>query len=97
MPLRAIDIMSLPGEFLAGELDAAAARLHPADDRLERRRLADAVAAQERDGFAGADGERDRLEDVALAVVALERVEREQRRVAIAVIASISASLWPPR
>jgi hypothetical protein len=78
------------GELLAVERDAAGARRNPADDALERRRLADAVAAQQRDGLAGADVQRDVAQDVAVAVVGVDvLVERERASsVAAAVIAA---------
>src|SRR5260370_286102 len=48
------------------------------DDRLEGRALADAVAAQEPDDLPATDRERDGVQDVALAVVAVNVLDGEE-------------------
>ena len=50
-----------------------------AHDGLERRALADAVAAQQADDLALADVERDAVQDVALAVVGVQVLDRDER------------------
>ncbi len=54
-------------EVGAVELDGAAAAPHQPHDGAQRRRLADAVASEQRGAFAGADLELHALEDVQLA------------------------------
>ena len=62
-------------DVLALEADRALARVEQAADRLERRRLARAVGADERDDLAPADLDRDALEGVDVAVVGVDVVE----------------------
>src|SRR6185312_9934038 len=61
------------------ELDPPVARLHEAEDRLERRRLSRRVAAEQRDELALAHLEVEVLEDVDLPVVGVDRVQPQQR------------------
>jgi hypothetical protein len=56
------------GEILALELDPARGERQQAADRLQRRRLAGAVRADERDELAFADLERDVAERRRLAI-----------------------------
>src|SRR6185312_1510152 len=58
----------------------AVPRRHDPEDRLQRRRFAGGVAAQQADELPRADGEVDALEDVDLAVVGVDGLELEQRR-----------------
>ena len=51
-----------------------------AHDRLDRRRAADAVAAEQADDLCFIDVEGDAVQDMALAVIGLEIVDFEQRR-----------------
>src|ERR1019366_4982536 len=60
-------------DVVAAKDDAAALFRYQSHDRLHRRRLAGAVAADERDAIAGADGEADAVEDLRLAVPGIER------------------------
>ena len=62
------------------EPDDAGLRADDAEDRLQRRRLAGGVAAEQADELALADDEVDALEDVDLPVVGVDRLELEQRR-----------------
>src|SRR5918994_3400711 len=66
-------------DVLAAELDPPAAWDEP-HDPAERRRLPDAVPAEQRRDRALGDLERDSLQDVRLAEVAVDVVERENRR-----------------
>ena len=66
------------GELLAAEGDAAGTR-HEAEQRPHRRRLADAVSAEERRDPALLDVERHALEDVRLAEVDVQVVDADQR------------------
>ena len=50
-----------------------------AGDRPEKRGLAGAVRADERDRLAGLDGKRDAAHRLELAVARLEPLDREQR------------------
>ena len=61
----------------AVERDLAGGRLDPAGDRLEQRRLADAVAAENAEHLAVAHGEVDALDDVARAVVGVQVADVE--------------------
>ncbi len=72
MPLRAIGRGGTPREIVAREQDAPALRGDDADDRLQQRRLAGAVAAEQRDDLVLVHLERRLHHDVALAV---ERVD----------------------
>src|SRR5437588_600981 len=76
---------------LTVELDAPAARLDDAEDRLQRRRLPRRVPAEQAHELARAHLERDLLEDVDLAVVRVHGIELEQR----AVLAHASSSSAP--
>src|SRR5262249_53528048 len=66
-------------QLLAAEIDRAAALADDAHDRAERRRLAGAVAPEERHDLALADLERHTVEDVALAVPGVQPLDAEQR------------------
>src|SRR6185312_7679061 len=63
---------------LARQQHAARARSHDPEDRLQRGRLARRVAAQQADQLAGADLQRDALEDPHLRVVRRDVVEAEE-------------------
>ena len=69
---------SEPGDVLAGEADAPAPRADDAHDREQRRGLARAVPADQRDHLALAHRERDALQDVRLAVVGVEILDLEE-------------------
>src|SRR5262249_10513337 len=56
----------------AEDLDAALARRRQPHDAAQRRRLAGAVAAEQRHDLAFADLEADAVQDVALAVIGME-------------------------
>jgi hypothetical protein len=58
---------------------AAGVRGVQADDRAQQRRLADAVAAEQRDGLTGADGQVDAVEHLAHAVGRADVRKREHR------------------
>jgi hypothetical protein len=83
------------GEFGVAEFDAAAARAHPAHDRLQRRGFAGAVAAEQRDGFALRDLQGNGPQDVALAVVAFESLDAQER--SGGGDHGSAPSAWPPR
>src|SRR5205807_1485360 len=83
------------GHVLAVELDAPAARLDDAEDRLQRRRLAGRVSAEQADELARPHLERDLLEDADLAVVRVDVGEPKQR--ARAVLAHATSSASAPR
>ena len=68
-----------PGDGIAVEHHRAVARPHQAHDGLQRRALADAVAAEEADHLAGADLERDAVQDMALAVIGVHVLDQDQR------------------
>src|SRR5581483_1617405 len=68
---------------LAAEDDAPRARPDDAEDRLQRRRLARRVAAEEADELAGPDLEPEVLEDVDRPVEGVDGVEPEQRPAAV--------------
>ena len=70
------------GHVLARELDRPVARLDEAEDRLQRRRLARRVAAEQGDELAFAHVQVEVLEDVDLAVV---RVDRPEQRTCVQV------------
>src|SRR5436190_10267569 len=63
----------------AAKDDAATPARHQSHDRLHRRRLAGAVATDQRDAFAGADAERDAEEHLRLAIPGLERLHIKHR------------------
>ena len=69
-----------PADPPALELDGAAAQREEAADRAERRRLARAVRADQRDDLALADLERDAADGGHVAVPRLEPLKPEQRR-----------------
>src|SRR5262249_4002570 len=66
-----------PGDLRAVEQDATRWWLEHAHDGLERRRLAGAIAPQQRDGLSGVDGERDVLQDVAQAVIPVDALDAQ--------------------
>ena len=74
------EIGTQAGDLLAVEDHAALARTQEADDRLEGRRLAGAVRADDAHDLPGANLERDVVQDVDLAVARRETVGDEQRR-----------------
>jgi hypothetical protein len=61
------------------EGDLALARWHQPHDRLERRRLAGAVAAEQRHDLAGAGFQRNAVENMSAAVVGVEIRHREHQ------------------
>ena len=63
------------GDVLAVDAHGAVARPDDAEDRLQRRRLARRVAAEQADELARLDRDRQPLQDVDLAVVGVDRVE----------------------
>ena len=69
-------------DVLAVERDRALARVEQAADRLERGRLAGAVRPDQRHDLALVDLDRDALERVDLAVVGVDVVELQERRLA---------------
>ena len=80
MPLRALAAAERPREILAGQQDAPALRGDDADDRLQQRRLARAVAAEQRDDLVLVHLERRSHDDVTLAVERVDALEVEQQR-----------------
>ena len=52
--------------------------MHQAHDGLERRALADAVAPEQAHHLAAADVERDAVQDVALAVIGVHVLDRDE-------------------
>ena len=68
---------------LAVDQHAAAVGAHDAEHRLERRRLARGVAAEQADQLARLDADRDALEDAHLAVARRDVIELEQRRASV--------------
>ena len=60
--------------------DRARAQRHEPDDRLEQRRLAGAVGADDGHELAGADGEVHVVQHLGLAVAGADRLQLEQRR-----------------
>ena len=68
------------GDVVAVEQHLALARLHQAHDGFERGAFADAVAAEQPDHLAGADLERDAVQDVALAVIGVHVLDQDERR-----------------
>src|SRR5207249_10471343 len=65
-------------EIGAAQEHAASSRARNAHDRAERRGLAGAVPADQRDDLALADGDRHALEHVRLAVVRVDPVQLEK-------------------
>ena len=76
IPARAIASDGAADQFLALEAHRAGAAFDDAHDGFERRRLADAVAAEQRHHFAGLNVEGDAMQDVRLAVPGLQIVDR---------------------
>jgi len=58
--------------------DAAGARMHQPGNRLQRRALADSVAAEQPDHLAMPDFERDAIQDMALPVIGVDVLDLEQ-------------------
>ena len=90
MPRRASLCGGTPVMAWPFEQHRALARPHQAHDGLERRRLADAVAAEQADDLAGADLQRDAMQDVALAVIGVQALDPDQRLGAVGVAALMS-------
>jgi hypothetical protein len=75
------------GELVRGESrdgpalkrDRALPWPHQAHDGLQRRALADAVASQQAHDLTLADGKRDPVQDVTLAVVGVDAVDGDER------------------
>src|SRR5919201_2064443 len=67
------------GDVLPVELHCAGARTNKSEDRLQRRRLARRVAAEQRDELALTHLEVDVLENVDLAVVGVDLAKAEER------------------
>ena len=65
--------------FSPSKTDVAGARRRQARDRAQRRRLAGAVGADQRDALALLDGQRDALERLDVAVVGVDVVDLEHR------------------
>src|SRR4051794_14174523 len=92
------------GDLVAGETldlgaveeDAAGPRRHDARDRPQRRRLARAVGADERDDLALVDLERDALERLDRAVEGMDVLDDEDRLVPVPG-AGGGAHAWLPR
>ena len=80
MPARAMARARQADQLAAAELDRALALAEDAHDRLQRRGLAGAVAAEERHDLAVGDLEADAVQHVAFAVPAFEVAHREKRR-----------------
>ena len=70
-------VRRLVRDVLAFEDDAAGALLDQADDRAKGRRLAGAVAPEQRDHLAIADLERDIEQDMRRTIVAVEILDAE--------------------
>src|SRR5581483_3776866 len=68
-----------PDRLDAFERDRARAPRDDAHDRFERRRLADAVAAEQRHDLARAHLEIDAVQDVGFAVPGVEALHLEER------------------
>src|SRR4051812_45999708 len=87
-----------PLDLGAVEDDAAHPRRHDARDRAQRRRLAGAVRADERDDLAFVDLERDALERLDRAVERVDVLDDEDRLVAVARRDRVAvAHAWLPR
>ena len=67
-------------EFLAAEADAAGAAAHETHDRLQRRRLAGAVAPEERMDFSRPDLQRHALQHAHAAVSAIDAGDLQGHR-----------------
>jgi hypothetical protein len=70
-------VRRLVGHIHTLELDPPGALLDQADNGTERRRLAGAVAAEQRDDLAIADLERDIEQDMRRAIMAVEVLNGE--------------------
>src|SRR5439155_1727880 len=68
------------GDVLAAEFHAPRARLDLAQDAVEQRRLARAVGADHADDLARADRQRDAVDGTDRAVVLLNALDFEERR-----------------
>ena len=79
-PSRAIRSTDRPMVSRAVELRRSVALADDAHDRLQRRRLARAVAAEQRDDLARAHVEIDAVQDVRFAVPGLQALDVEHRR-----------------
>ena len=82
-----------PRDVLAADQDAAGGRLDEARDHAQRRRLAAARGAEQRDEFAAPDLERDLVDRPRLAIGRGQRIEHQEgiaRRHAHAATESIS-------
>jgi hypothetical protein len=80
------------GDVVAAEVDPAAARVVEPVDRAERRRLAGAVRAEQRDDLTLAHLECDALKRVDRAVVRVDPVEREDDAVALRLVHEATAA-----
>src|SRR3954469_3542211 len=80
-------------DVLAAEANRAVPRLHDPEDRLQRRRLAGRVSAEEADELAGADVKRQSLENVDLPVVRVDGGELQE----ISVLAHFVVAALAPR
>ena len=77
---------ALPGDVVGGqgveaggvEADLAGGDADEAHDRLQRRRLAGAVAAHQAEDLAGVDGEGEAAQDADRAVAGVEVLDRER-------------------
>src|SRR5262249_8506249 len=68
-----------PRDVTALEVDAAGARRQQAHDAVDGRRLAGAGATHETHDLAGAEGQRDRAEDLGRAAIRLDVPQLEHR------------------
>src|SRR5579883_392172 len=75
-PREAVRWQAVDGPAL--EQDPALAGPHQAHDGLERRALADAVAAEQPHDLATVHPERDAVEDVALAIIGMDSVDLDE-------------------
>src|SRR5262249_38075072 len=67
------------GDGLAFQQDRALAGIDEADDRFQRRALADAVAPEQPDDLARPDVQRHPVQDVAFAVVGVNLLDGDER------------------
>ena len=68
------------GDAASFVLDGAGRRRHQPGERLQQRRFAGAVAAEQRDDLAFADVERGVMQDVALAIEGVDALEAQDLR-----------------
>src|ERR1700686_1239584 len=80
-----------PADLDALEADGAALLAQDADDRLQGRALPGAVAADQAHHFAGAHGQADSAQRLALTVIGVEILDLEQRSLGALVHASASS------